>query len=188
MNDKDRILLQHAHRKIAELLENKELYETKIAYTAEFNSNGDTFTFTSRPSDLSIKAAVADIRHFILQKSPIKMSTLVNIVRQKADKETQAKVDEFKTKWNEALGTKGESLGFGMELGINEQTITRALLLDVMINGDILHIDKEKSELLAFTRGNSMNAHFTLNFIELLVLFVKLLYHFDVTYISKELV
>jgi hypothetical protein len=187
MTDNEKLLLKHAHRKVSELLANKELYETKISYTAEFGLNKDTFEFTSRPSDLSIKAAVTDIRHFIAPKSPINMKTLIHIARNNMDAEAIVKIDEFKTKWNQAKGTKGELLGFGIELGVNEVNITRALLLDSMINGDILHIDKEKSELLAFMRGNSMGSHFTMNFIELLILFVKLLYYFDKNFISKML-
>lgn len=187
MVEDDEMLLRHAHRKISELIANKELYETRITYSASFSMNDDTFDFGSKPSDLSVKAAVADIRHFTAQKSPIKMSTLINILRKKSDTEAQMKIDDFKKKWNQAIGTKGEPLGFGMEMMINEITISRALLLDVMVNGDILHLDKEKSALLDYTRGNSMSAHFTLNFIELLIQLVKMLYYFDMNFISKHL-
>jgi hypothetical protein len=185
IDDSDIISLKHAHRKIAELIENEELYQTRISYTTEFRNGKETFGFTSRPSDLSVKAAVADIRHFTAEKSPIFMPKLLRIVRGNIDDESKKKLDDFKLHWNKAVGTKGELLGFGMELQINETPITRKLLIDTMINGDILHLDAKKAELLALTRGNSMNAHFVMAFIDLLILYLKLLAYFDKQFLVK---
>jgi hypothetical protein len=179
IREEDLIALKHAHRKVDELLDNKELYETKVSYSANYGNGNDTFGFTSRPSDLSIKAAVADIRHFTAEKSPIFLPKLLNIIRNYVDDDGKKKLDDFKVHWNKAVGTKGELLGFGIELQINETPITRKLLLDTMINGDILHLDAEKAKLLAFTRGTSMNAHFVMAFIDLLILYLKLLAYLD---------
>jgi hypothetical protein len=183
MTAHDLITLQHAHRKIMELANNQDLL-TDISYELSIDTEKGQSSFKSRPSSVSVKAAVTDLRQFILEKSPIKFNNLTQIIYANVDSFRHGLLKDYANTWKILIGTRNIGLGYEFEMVVNDQKIDRKTLLDLMINGDIMHLDADKSQTLALMRGNPMSDHAEMFFMSLLQDMTQLLYRFDKEWIE----
>lgn len=148
-------ILKHAHRKIIELRENTELF-TSLSYSTQINTeeHKGSYGFKTRPSPNSVKAATADIRHFMLNKSPILWGKLMKVCLEHSPSEQRDDLRKLGKFWSKETGNSGIELGMGMGLTLNDKPLTRKELLHLWINGDLMHIDGDASEDIALMRGN----------------------------------
>ena len=187
-NDVDIKKLKLATRKISELYENDDLF-TNVSYSMSMSAEKVSFEFTNRPSLISVKAAITDIRHFLMKKSPILFVKVLNTIRPTLKESEQSKLDELYNQWKLACGMKPkEGMGYGAEMVINGVNVNSKMLIDFMINGDILHLDDSKSTFLGYMRGNPMLGYTTMNFIILLQDLAKILFLFNKTYIEPTII
>lgn len=138
MQPEDIISLKHAHRKICEITDNHDLFKS-MSYTISFDEKsvglGES-KFSERPSGVSVKAAVADLRHFTMPKSRIIFGRLVRIVRAELEEGEIYELDHINDEWNKLIGNKPGAIDY-MPLVLNGKTISRKDLIEIMINGDI---------------------------------------------------
>jgi hypothetical protein len=183
-NDKKRTL-ETAHRKIEELKQNKDLstrisYELKMSTSSPVQSN-----ITGKPHANAIKAAAQDIRHFTMTDSRIHISKVVRILREEYI-EAQDELSAFHKRWKTVWGDRGRD-NFGTVYDFNGVELTRKKIVDLWMNGEYMHIDDEKSELVQLLRNTPMLASIELEFIVVLQELAKLLFWLDEKYIMPEI-
>ena len=185
MTDDEKKVLLHAHRKIKELRENAELF-TNLSYSTQIDTEEQkgSYGFKSRPSPNSVKAATADIRHFMLNKSPILWGSLMKICLAHTPTDKQEDLRKLGKFWSKETGNSGVELGMGMGLNLNGKPLTRKELLHLWINGDLMHIDGDASEEIALMRGNPFIGLAELVYIGALQNLAILLFNLDERFIQ----
>lgn len=185
MTDDEKKVLLHAHRKIKELRENTELF-TNLSYSTQIDTEEQkgSYGFKSRPSQNSVKAATADIRHFMLNKSPILWGLIMKICLAHTPPDHQDDLRKLGKFWSKETGNSGVELGMGMGLNLNGKPLTRKQLLHLWINGDLMHIDGDASEEIALMRGNPFIGIAELVYIGALQNLAILLFNLDERFIQ----
>lgn len=182
MTDSDLIVLQHAHRKISELLSNEELHKpikTKIEM-----KHGRAHSKSSGPTEMGIKSAAVDVRQFLLKNSPIQMGKLLRIIRENVHVSEHATIKEVRRLWTK--NTENEDIiGLGGELVLNGESIGNKKLIDLMINGEYFHLDEDKAAKIAYMRGNPALDIAKMNFVMLLHNLIEILRILDEKWIQR---
>jgi hypothetical protein len=185
MSDEEKKVLLHARRKIKEVRENTELL-TDLSFNLQFDAETGkgSYGLKSRPSPNSVKAATADIRHFLLNKSPILWGAVMKICINHTASDQQDDLRKLGKYWSKETGNSGVELGMGMGLNLNGKSLTRKELLHLWINGDLMHIDADASEDIALMRGNPFIGLAELVYIGALQNLAILLFNLDERFIQ----
>ncbi len=180
------VILQHAHRKIGELGENKDLFSSS-SLKISFNEKDGLSDSLNSPSDIVIKAAVSDIRQFWMSNSDIQFNKLYKIIAPHLNSDDLTKLKLFKAAWHKTSETSDGNVKDIFQLILNEESIGNFTLIDYMINGDIMHVEKDKAKKIALMRGTPILGFAKITFTSLLQSMANILFALDHEFISAIL-
>jgi|GEM_PF-5752143 len=176
--------LETARKKIKELRDNEGLF-VRIKYTNVWKDGEDSTTFDSIPTLLSVKAAAMDMRHFLADKSPIVMSALVREVRIEPGADI-VKLNEFYTVWKQKIGVKpARHAPYGIALNLNDHELKLSEQIDLWMNGELFHVDKEKADTLKEMHFSSFRDMSWMIFVSTLQDLAQLLFYFEKQFLQK---
>jgi len=130
------------------LKENKDFFgEFSYEFVGKNNSLGMDFSRRMKtPDKKNIKAFLVDIRPFIMPGETINFGRVCNLISKNIKKkEIIDKLENSRKVWNKLNSRKNS--GKGMNLKIGDKELTPAEQLDLWLNAEFFHLDKEKRGL-----------------------------------------
>lgn len=155
MTSEQTTILKYAQRKIQELATNEELF-THTQLNIHYDEKAGLQQNSTRPSNVAIKAAVADIRQFWMPNSDFQLNKLYRIIAPHLDKVDVERLKEYRKIWHKLAELQGNESLQSIELILNEEKWSSYTLLDYMFNGDIMHTEKAKAAKLDLLRDTPM--------------------------------
>jgi len=120
-----------------------------LSFTLNYKQNRGVSSKSTLLPEETIESLLVRYRHFYLEKSPIKLEKIFNILYQNSGKKIQTKISEIRKKYKDTLIKSPISIRF------NEKTITPKEIIEAWLSGEHFHLDKDKREIIRRIQGMS---------------------------------
>jgi len=138
-----------------------------LSLEMSYKANEPFRTRFDGPDLHDVKAALLDLRPFILQGEPTHFFSICNILyTNTADDAVAARVAQFREAWAKLVQKNGPPPG-GMSMKVNDRELSACDITDMWLNGEFFHADIEKVGLLESLHATPMGKMTYLSFIDL---------------------